>query len=247
MKLQSPQEFKNSLIESIDVNDPLLIKIRADSMKKEQAKKDSLKQVKDKNNQSIKDKIDSLIKQKASITIEMENDHDIELEGGNVADSYGKKLEDIDKKISKLRSTLNESLDNSSILKDVKEYAMLNLKSKTTSDDDYNILHFLRNTTFGFAFCNGSKSYTSTTLFNFKIKENNFIIKLPKNDIQSGNSYTFNDYKNAIDFGKTYYFSESPVSEEAYKQFKMGSSESHDYIKEELLKKEKELYQKYSK
>lgn len=52
----------------------------------------------DKHNKAV-DKIHSLYKERKSILRDMEIDPDIESEGGKVADMYGEKLNNIDKKI----------------------------------------------------------------------------------------------------------------------------------------------------
>lgn len=124
-------------------------------------------------------------------------------------------------------SKLNEGKD----LTD-KTYSTYILKKlKDSLSEDSGALYSITPRSNGFAVT--KKWYVhSDTVFNFKIKDDKFIIKLNKNAVESGNSYTFNDYKNALDFGYDYYIDSRPMY-------------NKDDIAKNVLKLETKLAKKY--
>ena len=92
--------------EAMDINDPILVKQRADKMKREKeanAPKSKPKKSINPNYKAIKNasKIKFLEKEKAQLMRDMEQE--AEPEGGPIADRYGAQLNRIDKAIEKLR------------------------------------------------------------------------------------------------------------------------------------------------
>ena len=92
--------------EDMDINDPILVKQRADKMKREKetnAPKSTPKKSINPNYKAIKNasKIKFLEKEKAQLMRDMEQE--AEPEGGPIADRYGNQLNRIDKAIEKLR------------------------------------------------------------------------------------------------------------------------------------------------
>ena len=98
--------IEKTVSEDMDINDPILIKQRADKMKREKeanAPKSKPKKSINPNYKAIKNasKIKFLEKEKAQLMRDMEQE--AEPEGGPIADRYGSKLNRIDKAIAKLK------------------------------------------------------------------------------------------------------------------------------------------------
>lgn len=98
--------IEKAVSEDMDINDPILIKQRADKMKREKeanAPKSKPKKSINPNYKAIKNasKIKFLEKEKAQLMRDMEQE--AEPEGGPIADRYGSKLNRIDKAIAKLK------------------------------------------------------------------------------------------------------------------------------------------------
>ena len=114
--------YKNSIDESInemDVNDPILVKIRAAQMKrnKDAAKKIEKQKKINPDYKALKNapKIKALKKKRAEIMRDMEQE--AEPEGGKIADRYGKLLNKIDNDIIKLGGNpMSESVNEESEL-----------------------------------------------------------------------------------------------------------------------------------
>ena len=87
----------NEDINEMDINDPILVKMRAAKMKANQPKKSINPNYKAVKNAS---KIEFLKKERAQLMRDMEQE--AEPEGGPIADEYGDKLNRIDKAIAKL-------------------------------------------------------------------------------------------------------------------------------------------------
>lgn len=101
--------FESFIQEARDMNDPILMKLRADQMKRA-AKKDEPKQ-KQLSPAKAK-KLAKLEAERAEIMRDMEQE--AEMEGGPIADRYGDMLNKIDKQIAKLQeSVLNEDWGSS--------------------------------------------------------------------------------------------------------------------------------------
>ena len=97
---------QGKLEEEIDVNDPFLVRMRADKIKREkEANAPKPEKSTNPNYKAIKNasKIKFLEKEKAQVMSDMENDPDIEPTGGPVADMYGDQLNKIDNAIEKLK------------------------------------------------------------------------------------------------------------------------------------------------
>lgn len=118
MKKSELKQLIKETIQEIDLNDPVLMKMRAykDSPhgQLDQAKKDRNKnniqppKPTSKNNNSVHDdikKLSSLISQRDQLLRDMEQE--AEPEGGPIADRYGRELELIDKKLELLRKKQN--------------------------------------------------------------------------------------------------------------------------------------------
>ena len=91
--------------EATDINDPVLMKMRASKKRNDDLKKLDQMKARDRKDQRINGKKRLLIKQlkdkRAEIEREMENDPEIEPTGGPVADRYGDMLNKIDNAIEK--------------------------------------------------------------------------------------------------------------------------------------------------
>ena len=115
-KVLASQTSDDSLSE-IDVNDPILMKLRATSNQKSLPKEKPVKTV-NPNFKALKnaDKIKMLLRQRAQLMRDMEQE--AEPEGGPIADKYGSMLNKIDKAVSKLKgqdSEVNPYMDKDEI------------------------------------------------------------------------------------------------------------------------------------
>ncbi len=115
-KVLASQTSDDSLSE-IDVNDPILMKLRAASNQKSLPKEKPVKTV-NPNFKALKsaDKIKMLLRQRAQLMRDMEQE--AEPEGGPIADKYGSMLNKIDKAVSKLKgqdSEINPYMDKDEI------------------------------------------------------------------------------------------------------------------------------------
>lgn len=104
-------------LSEIDVNDPILMKLRAASNQKSLPKEKPVKTV-NPNFKALKnaDKIKMLLRQRAQLMRDMEQE--AEPEGGPIADKYGSMLNKIDKAVSKLKgqdSEVNPYMDKDEI------------------------------------------------------------------------------------------------------------------------------------
>ncbi len=99
--------YTGKFSEDMDINDPILVKQRADKMKREKEANTPASKPKkfiNPNYKAIKNasKIKFLEKEKAQLMRDMEQE--AEPEGGPIADRYGSKLNRIDKAIAKLKN-----------------------------------------------------------------------------------------------------------------------------------------------
>ena len=97
LKKEKVIKFLKKSLEEMDINDPVLIKMRAAKMKANQPKKSINPNYKAVKNAS---KIEFLKKEREQLMRDMEQE--AEPEGGPIADEYGDKLNRIDKAIAKL-------------------------------------------------------------------------------------------------------------------------------------------------
>ena len=106
---------KKILNEKMDLNDPVMIKLRAaqfakaDRDKQAQLKKDVSKETRKQD--KAKEIIRKLQVKKDQVLRRMENDPSVEPEGGEVADIYGDELNKIDNAIEKARLVFNQPMD----------------------------------------------------------------------------------------------------------------------------------------
>ena len=106
---------KKILNEKMDLNDPVMIKLRAaqfakaDRDKQAQLKKDVSKETRKQD--KAKEIIRKLQVKKDQVLRRMENDPSVEPEGGEVADTYGDELNKIDNAIEKARLVFNQPMD----------------------------------------------------------------------------------------------------------------------------------------
>lgn len=102
------KEEIDKVLNETDINDPVLMKLRALKDKEDVV-------FKSKHNDKTRkviipknfDKIKALEKERAELMRDMESDPDIEIEGGPVADRYGEELNRIDQQINKLKGIKN--------------------------------------------------------------------------------------------------------------------------------------------
>jgi len=101
---KSKTSLKNLLKEATDYNDPVLMKLRADKYKRSKPKQKEIPY-------EIQKEIEELERERKQIFRDMEQE--AELEGGPISDYYGELLDDVDKKIQKLRNFyLKEDIDD---------------------------------------------------------------------------------------------------------------------------------------
>lgn len=99
-------------------------------------------------------------------------------------------------------SFINESIDNKEeLLKSIENYCVPLVKKLEDKYENYK--YILRKIKDGFAIVQQFYYYTDTKI-KFKINNDNYIIKLNKNAIESGDSFEFKDWKNAINFAFDY-------------------------------------------
>ena len=127
--------FSESIDEKMDLNDPMLVRLRAAQIKRNQQAADRLKKAKsDKEKEKAEKlaarnatKIKALKKKRADIMRDMEQE--AEPEGGKIADRYGRMLNKIDNDIIKLggnpmTEAINEYLSPSDVDSAMKEFGI---------------------------------------------------------------------------------------------------------------------------
>ena len=173
------EAIKNS-IKEMDINDPILVKLRADKAKRaNQAYKPDPKpapirkpRALDATNLTL-DAISDLKAERAQIMSDMEQE--AELEGGPIADAYADRLEAIDTKIAQLRSRLSEGMEANDFVATVNDefdLETLNLMKKVI-DDRIEMLQTMVNTANPRTQVKGYKRYDEIAETIKFIKENN--------------------------------------------------------------------------
>jgi len=137
--------FSESIDEKMDLNDPMLVRLRAAQIKRNQQAADRLKKAKsDKEKEKAEKlakrnatKIKALKKKRADIMRDMEQE--AEPEGGKIADRYGRMLNKIDNDIIKLggnpmTEAINEYLSPSDVDSAMKEFGIKKIPISSQSE-----------------------------------------------------------------------------------------------------------------
>lgn len=136
------EQFTNSVNERMDLNDPVLLKLRAARIKRNQDAADRLEKAKsDKEREKAEKlaaknatKIKALKKKRAEIMRDMEQE--AEPEGGPVADKYGDMLNKIDNDIIKLGGNpMTESVNEKKVHLDQLIDILANLEDAFTEEE----------------------------------------------------------------------------------------------------------------
>ena len=160
-------------VKEMDINDPILVKLRADQAKRaNQASKPDPKPSPILKSRTL-DAISDLKAERAQIMSDMEQE--AEIEGGPIADAYADKLEAIDVKIAQLRSRLSEGMEANDFVATVNDefdLETLNLMKKVI-DDRIEMLQTMVNTANPRTQVKGYKRYDEIAETIKFIKENN--------------------------------------------------------------------------
>ena len=169
--------IKKVMKETMDINDPILVKLRADKMKNlpqtGRAMADAGVKAYTPRDLATLDAISDLKAERAQIMSDMEQE--AELEGGPIADAYADRLEAVDAKIAQLRSRLSEGMEANDFVATVNDefdLETLNLMKKVI-DDRIEMLQTMVNTANPRTQVKGYKRYDEIAETIKFIKENN--------------------------------------------------------------------------
>ena len=164
-------------VKEMDINDPILVKLRADKMKNlpqtGRAMADAGVKAYTPRDLATLDAISDLKAERAQIMSDMEQE--AELEGGPIADAYADRLEAVDAKIAQLRSRLSEGMEANDFVATVNDefdLETLNLMKKVI-DDRIEMLQTMVNTANPRTQVKGYKRYDDIAETIKFIKENN--------------------------------------------------------------------------
>ena len=158
--------------ETMDINDPILVKLRADKEKRANQVSKPDPKPSPATSRTL-DAISDLKAERAQIMSDMEQE--AEMEGGPIADAYADKLEAIDAKIAQLRSRLSEGMEANDFVATVNDefdLETLNLMKKVI-DDRIEMLQTMVNTANPRTQVKGYKRYDEIAETIKFIKENN--------------------------------------------------------------------------